>query len=99
LPNAPQANASDAASALVAAWAAGNRTTALSVATPSAVTTLFAAPYVAGLATDRGCTTDFPPLVCTFGPPGGGSTNDPIYEISVSQATNGWYVSSVQIDG
>jgi hypothetical protein len=98
LPTALQPGAEAAATALVSNWAAQNRTGALSVATPAAVTTLFAEHYAAGLAVDRGCSTSFVPIVCTFGPPGGASPTDPIYQISVSQAAGGWYVSSVKVE-
>ena len=97
LPTALQPGAESAATALVSNWATGNRAAALTVATPAAVSTLFAVPYASGLALDRGCSTSFTPIVCTFGPPGGASPNDPIYQISVSQAVGGWYVSSVKI--
>ncbi len=97
IPPAPQPTAEAAANALVGYWASGNRTTALRVATPQAVTTLFAVPYPSGLAVDRGCTSAFPPIICTFGAPGGGPTNAPIYQLYESQAPGGWYVGSVQI--
>jgi hypothetical protein len=97
VPPAPQPSAEDAANALVSYWASGNRTTALRVATPQAVATLFAAHYPSGLAINRGCTDAFPPLICTYGAPGGGPTNAPIYQLYESQAPGGWYVSSVQI--
>ena len=98
LPTALQPGAEDAATALVSSWATGNRSAALTVATSAAVTTLFAVPYASGQALDRGCSTSFSPIVCTFGPPGGASPTDPIYEIDVSQAAGGWYVSSVKIE-
>jgi len=98
IPPAPQPNAETAAQALVTYWAQGNRATALRVATTQAVATLFAVPYPSGLAINRGCTSAFPPIICTFGAPGGGPTNAPIYQVSVSQAPGGWYVSSVQIE-
>jgi hypothetical protein len=97
IPPAPQPTAEAAANALVGYWASGNRTTALRVATPQAVTTLFAVPYPSGLAVNRGCTSAFPPIICTFGAPGGGPTNAPIYQLYESQAPGGWYVGSVQI--
>jgi hypothetical protein len=68
------------------------------VATQAAVTTLFSRPYGSGLALDRGCSTSFSPIVCTFGPPGGASPTDPIYQIMVSGVEGGWYVSSVKIE-
>ena len=97
IPPAPQPSPEAAANALVGYWASGNRTTALRVATPQAVATLFAVPYPSGLAINRGCTSAFPPIICTFGAPGGGPTNAPIYQLFESQAPGGWYVSSVQI--
>jgi|HubBroStandDraft_4_1064222.scaffolds.fasta_scaffold11266_4 hypothetical protein len=97
LPAAPQPSAEAAASALVSSWATGNRPQALSVATPAAVATLFAAPYTAGLAIDRGCNSNIP-IVCTFGPPGGSAPTDPLYELGATALPNGWYISSVQIN-
>ncbi len=98
VPTALQSSPDAAAAALISSWKDGNRTTALTVATPVAVSTLFAAPYASGLAIDRGCSTAFSPIVCTFGPPGGASPSDPIYEVSVSESAGGWYVSSVKIE-
>jgi hypothetical protein len=97
VPTALKPGADEAANALISSWATANRATALTVATPAAVTALFAVPYANGLALDRGCSTSFSPIVCTFGPPGGASPNDPIYQIFVSQVLGGWYVSSVKI--
>ncbi len=97
IPPAPQASPEAAANALVGYWASGNRTTALRVATPQAVDTLFAVRYPSGLAINRGCTSAFPPIICTFGAPGGGPVNAPIYQLLESQAPGGWYVSSVEI--
>ncbi len=98
LPSARQPGAEAAATALISSWSTGNKTAALTVATPTAVADLFAAHYTSGLAIDRGCSTTFMPIVCTFGPPGGASPTDPIYEIDVTQAAGGWYVSSVKIE-
>ena len=98
LPTALEPGAEDAATALVSNWAAGNRAAALTVATPASVTALFATPYTSGLVIDRGCSTSFSPIVCTFGPPGGASPTDPIYEIDVTQVPGGWYVSSVRTE-
>jgi hypothetical protein len=99
IPEAPQPSAQDAASALVADWASGDMAKATTVATSVAVSTLFADPYPNGLAINRGCSTGSSPITCTFGPPGGGPTNDPIFQIMASQLPAGWYVSSVQILG
>jgi hypothetical protein len=98
IPPAPQPSPEVAANALVGYWASGNRATALRVATPQAVATLFAVPYPNGLANNRGCTSAFAPIICTFGAPGGGPVNAPIYQVYVTQAPGGWYVSSVQIE-
>ena len=98
VPTALKPGAEAAATALVSSWQTGNRAVALSVATPAAVTALFARTYANGLAQDRGCSTSFSPIVCTFGPPGGASPTDPIYEVYVSQAPGGWYVSSVRVE-
>ena len=54
--------------------------------------------YTSGMAINRGCSTSFSPIVCTFGPPGGASPTDPIYQVLVSQAAGGWYVSGVKIE-
>ncbi len=98
LPSALSPSADAAATALVSVWSTNNRTAALTVATPAAVATLFAVPYSSGLAIARGCSTSFSPIVCTYGPPGGASPTDPIYQIKVSQVEGGWYVSSVEIE-
>jgi hypothetical protein len=98
IPTAPATTPDQAASSLVADWASANKVGALTVGTAQAVDTLFAVPYRSGLAIDRGCSTAFPPIVCTYGPPGGAPPSDPIYQIYVSQTAKGWYVSSVRID-
>ncbi len=97
-PSTLSPSAEAAATALVSSWSTNNRTAALTVATSAAVASLFAAPYTSGLAIARGCSTSFSPIVCTYGPPGGGSPTDPIYQIKVSQVAGGWYVSSVEIE-
>jgi hypothetical protein len=98
LPSTLSPNAEAAATALVSSWSTNNRSAALTVATPTAVGTLFGVPYASGLAIARGCSTSFSPIVCTFGPPGGASPTDPIYQIKVSQVEGGWYVSSATIE-
>jgi hypothetical protein len=92
----PQPSPQAAADALVGAWATGNRPAAAAVATPAAVRALFAVRYPgAGLANSRGCSAAFPPIVCTYGPPGGGSPGDPVFDVYLRQTPHGWYVSSV----
>jgi len=98
VPPSLQTSAQAAATVLVNAWAANNRSRALLVAVPQAVSTLFAVPYPGSLAISRGCTSAFPPIICTYGPPGGGPTNAPIYQIHITPVNGGWYVSSVQIE-
>lgn len=98
VPSAPQPTAAVAAAALIASWAAGNHAEGLTVGTASAVSTLFAGRYTSGLVIDRGCSDAFSPIVCDYGPPGGAAPTDPIYEIDVVHATNGWYVTSVTIN-
>ena len=97
IPPAPQADRRGRRQRPRGYWASGNRATALRVATPQAVATLFAVRYPSGLAINRGCTSAFPPIICTFGAPGGGPVNAPIYQLLESQAPGGWYVSSVEI--
>ncbi len=91
-------SAAGSAATLVSNWAAGNRSAALAVATPAAVATLFSVPYPSGLAIARGCSVAFSPIVCTYGPPGGASPDDRIFEIDVSKAADGWYVSAVRVE-
>jgi hypothetical protein len=98
LPTALKSGAEAAATALVSSWSTGNKPAALTVATSAAVATLFSVPYASGLAVNRGCSTSFSPIVCTFGPPGGASPTDSIYQIMVSQVAGGWYVNSVRIE-
>jgi hypothetical protein len=98
VPSAPQPSAAVAAAALISSWATGNRAEALTVATTSAVTALFAGHYTSGLAIDRGCSDAFSPIVCSYGPPGGAAPTDPIYQIDVVHAPTGWYVTSVTIN-
>lgn len=97
VPTVLSPSAEAAANALVSNWSTGNKSGALTVAAPAAVATLFATPYTSGLAIDRGCSTAFSPIVCTFGPPGGASPTDPIYQVLVSQTAGGWYVSSIRV--
>lgn len=96
-PSAPQPSPSDAADALVRGWENGDRASAASVATAAAVATLFAHPYQGQTMVSRGCTTAFPPVVCSYGPNGGGSGS--LYQITLAQASGGWYVSTVSIEG
>jgi hypothetical protein len=98
LPTTLSPSAEAAATALVSSWSTNNRSAALTVATPTAVGTLFRVPYAGGMAIARGCSTSFSPIECTYGPPGGASPTDAIYQIKVSEVAGGWYVSSVVIE-
>lgn len=77
-------------------WMEGNRAGSASVAVASAVATLYAKAYAHQPLNDRGCTSAFPPLICTWGPYAGGSGS--IYQVSVSPARGRWYVSGVTIE-
>jgi hypothetical protein len=78
------------------AWIAGNMATAEGVATARAVRHLFATPYAGEVINDRGCSDDFLPRVCSWGPYAGGTGT--LYEISVRPAGANWYVTSVAVD-
>jgi len=99
IPASPQPTAEAAADDLVGDWAAGNRAAALTVATPAAVTAMFATAYPPGEAVSRGCSTAFAPFTCTFGPPGGGDPNLPLYSLTLLTAPGGgWYVSAAVVE-
>lgn len=85
-----------AAAALVSDWSQGQRSAAAAVATPAAVSTLFAAAYPTGYIQDRGCTaasTD--PGTCTYR----NTQTNGIYEIGVARVAGGWYVTAVTPEG
>lgn len=96
LPPDPQPTAEGAADLFMQSWIDGNRAGSVSVAVRSAVAALYARPYANQPLNDRGCTTAFQPLICTWGPYGGGSGS--IYQISVSAVGSRWYVSAVTIE-
>jgi hypothetical protein len=98
LPAALKPSAAAAAADLISSWASRNQAQALTVATAPAVAVLFAGQYTPGLVIDRGCSVAFSPIVCTYGPPGGAAPTDPIYEIDVSEASGGWYVSAAKVE-
>ena len=84
-----------AAAALISAWSTGNRATASTGATPSAVAALFAQPYPGNFIQARGCTAASDnPGTCTYANRQSGS----LYEIGVTKAGPGWYVSSVTVE-
>jgi len=57
---------------------------------------LHATPYANQPLNDRGCTTAFPPLICTWRPYAGGRGS--IYQVSVSPIRGRWYVNAVTIE-
>jgi hypothetical protein len=69
---------------------------AATVATSAAVTALFATPYTNQPAISRGCSVDFLPRVCSFGPPGGGA--GALIQVDVQAIGSDWYVSSAMIE-
>ncbi|HET7522601.1 MAG TPA: hypothetical protein VFJ79_00495, partial [Acidimicrobiales bacterium] len=81
---APQPSPDAAAARLISAWSSGNQTLARTVASPSAVSTLFAQPYPAGYLQARGCTTGANPGTCTYR----NTRTDGIYEIQVTSGAS-----------
>ena len=88
---AAQPSPDAAAARLISAWSTGNQALARTVASPTAVSTLFAQPYPAGYLQARGCTTGANPGTCTYR----NTRTDAIYEIQVTSGGSGWYVSAV----
>ncbi len=89
----------DAANALVGYWASGNGPLPcawqpLLQSRPCSVW-----PIPTGWPINRGCSSSFSPIVCTYGAPAGGPVNAPIYQLDEVQApSGGWYVNTVQIE-
>jgi hypothetical protein len=99
VPSSPQSSGDVAAADLIADWKAGDQASALHVATAAAVATLFATPYAGQTVIGRGCqNAQFPPVICSYGPEGGASASDSLYQLTVTQAPGGWYVSAVTIE-
>ena len=72
---------------------------ALTVATPTAVATLFTVPYASGLgASTAEVARRSHRSYARSDHPGVASPSSPIYEITVSQVEGGWYVSSVKVE-
>ncbi len=93
-PPSPQPTASQAAYALVDAWADHTRKTALEDASPGAVAALFANPYPAGGAQYRGCSTppgDLPSS-CVFR-----SGND-LLSLTTVSFPDGWGVTAALME-
>ncbi len=97
LPADPQPSADAAAADFIDGWKSGARGQAQRVATKRAVTSLFAHAYKGQNVIDRGCSDQFLPVVCSYGPYGGGS--GALYEVNVRPKGAKWYVSSVIIEG
>ena len=96
VPPNPQPTAEEAANLFMQSWIDGNRAGSASVAVGSAVATLYATHYANQPLNDRGCTSAFPPLICTWGPYAGGKGS--IYQVSVKPVGASWYVSAVMIE-
>jgi hypothetical protein len=97
LPSARSSSPAAASAALIDDWEQARRSAAGTVATKKAVTTLFRTPYAGQILNNRGCSTSFR-IVCTWGPYGGASPTDAVYEITVSASGSSWYVSSVVVE-
>ena len=90
-PSAPQASPDLAAERLMGAWASGDQAVAATVASPAAVSVLFAIRYPSGYLQGRGCTAGVNPGTCTYRDTATGE----IYEIGVVETPRGWFVASV----
>ncbi|MHB1931253.1 MAG: hypothetical protein ACYCUG_17825 [Acidimicrobiales bacterium] len=99
LPTGLQPSAEGAASAFLDGWVAGDRTDSAKVATAAAVVELYAEPYQGQPLVPRGCSAaEFPPVVCSYGPEGGASPTDKLYQITVASHAGGWYVAQVLVE-
>ncbi len=96
-PSAPRRSPAAASGALIAAWEAGRRSAAASVATGAAVATLFTTPYAGEPLNNRGCSSSRP-SVCSWGPYAGASPADALYQVTVEADGPSWYVSSVVVE-
>lgn len=94
-PARPQPSPDAAAAALITDWASGSRAAAALVASPQAVTAVFAQPYPYSYMQPRGCTSATTnPGTCTYANRQSGA----LYEIGVTRFGTGWYVSSVNVE-
>ena len=94
-PATPQPSPDVAAAALISDWASGSRAAAAQVAAPAAVSAVFAQPYPYSYMQPRGCTdAGTNPGTCTYA----NRQNGALYQITVSRAGSGWYVSSVSVE-
>lgn len=96
LPSAPRNTALEAAAALISDWARGRAAEAAEVATASAVAALFAETYPPGDLQPRGCTTGPTPATCTYRDTAAATPT--IYQLTVTDAAGGWYVSAVTVE-
>ena len=89
---APQSSPDVAARALFGAWSKGDRSAALRVATPAAVTTLFARPVASY--SDRGCQDPISArALCAFG------IGDGLAQVgTVAVPAGGWVVDTVTLE-
>jgi hypothetical protein len=97
LPSARLSSPDAASTALIGDWEQARRSAAATVATTRAVATLFRTPYAGQALNNRGCSTSFQ-IVCSWGPYGGASPTDALYQIFVAASGASWYVSSVVVE-
>ncbi len=91
-PTTPEPSPDAAAYRLIETWAAGDRGSARSVATPAAVDTLFRYRFPPGALQARGCTDPtVSPGTCTYRD----TRTDSLYQFNVVHGRAGWYVQSV----
>ena len=94
-PTKPASTPDAAAAELIGDWASGSQAAAATIAAPSAVSALFAAPYPAGAVQARGCTDpSVNPGTCTYR----NTQTEGLYELGVSTVAGGWYVSAVTVE-
>jgi hypothetical protein len=96
VPPAPQPSPAAAAAAFIQAWKKNDMAAAARVATASAIAALFATPYTNQTVQSRGCSVEFVPRVCSYGPFAGGS--GALYEIDLMPVGSDWYVSNAMVE-
>jgi hypothetical protein len=77
-------------------WKRHDQAAAALVGVPSAVAALFATPYTNQPVISRGCSMEFVPRTCSWGPSGGGA--GALFQIDTSPDGTNWYVSGAQVE-
>jgi WD40-like Beta Propeller Repeat len=96
LPSDPQPTPQAAAEDLMQDWEQGNRSAGTTVATPSAVASLFATPFT-GTAPDlEDCGSTVLPAFCLFTPLGPQSSET--YSLQLLPEGSDWYVEAVSVE-